>query len=345
MLGGRYEESIRMGAVARPLVDELGLDEQRARLHIVVGCARCCVGDEGGLDEIQRRIEVAEAAGAPAMQTVGYMNLSSELHFFARLDEARRAWRHSAELAERYGLGRQRRNSRAEACGWAYLDGRWDKALAVADQLIADADAGDHDFTDSMVLSLRAWIHLARGDASAARRDSEAATRLAEASDVQAQVSAYPVRAAVALATGSRDEADKIATELVAMGPEMIGGLCSCFPTLPVVAWVFRDLGRAREFREAVLDPDPIKSPWNEASRAICAGDYAGAADVIDGIGHPAAAAHARLRTAKNLAEAERVGDAAAHLAAARTFYQRARAEQFLRELEAAEAETPARRL
>jgi DNA-binding SARP family transcriptional activator len=344
MLGGRYEESIRMGAVARPLVDELGLDEQRARLHIVVGCARCCVGDEGGLDEIQRGIEVAEATGAPEMQTVGYMNLSSELHFFARLDEARRAWRHYTELAERYGLGRHRRNSRAEASGWAYLDGRWDEAIAIADHLIADADAGDRDFTDSIVLSMRAWIHLARGDALAARHGSEAATRLAQASDLQAQVAAYPVRAAVALATGSSDEADKLASKLVAMGPEMVGGLCACFPTLTAVAWVFRDLGRAREFCEAVLDPDPIKSPWNEASRAICAGDYARAADVIDGIGHPAAAAYARLRAAESLAEAERVGDAAAHLAAARTFYQRVRARQFIRKLEVVEAETLARR-
>jgi tetratricopeptide (TPR) repeat protein len=344
MLGGRYEESIRMGAVARALVDELGLDEQRARLHIVVGCARCCVGDEGGLDEIQRGIEVAEAAGAPEMQTVGYMNLSSELHFFARLDEARQGWRHYTELAERYGLGRHRRNSRAEACGWAYLDGRWDEAIAIADQLIAAADAGDRDFTDSIVLSVRAWIHLARGDALAARSDSEAATRLAQASDLQAQVAAYPVRAAVALATGRSDEAETLASKLVAMGPDMVGGLCACFPTLTDVAWVFRDLGRAREFCEAVLDPDPIKSPWSEASRAICTGDYARAADVIDGIGHPAAAAYARLRAAEALTGAERVGDAAAHLAVARTFYQRVRARQFIRKLEAVEAETLARR-
>ena len=57
MLGGRYAESILVGGEARPLVDELGMDEQRARLHIVVGCARCCLGDQAGLDEIEAGIE------------------------------------------------------------------------------------------------------------------------------------------------------------------------------------------------------------------------------------------------------------------------------------------------
>ena len=45
------------------------------------------------------------------------------------------------------------------------------------------------------------------------------------------------------------------------------------FPTLAEVAWLFHDLGRAEEFREIVLDPDPIRSPWNDAARAICDGE------------------------------------------------------------------------
>jgi len=98
MLDGRFEESIRVGAEALPLVEELGIEDARARLHIVVGCARCCLGDRGGLDEIETGIQVAEAAGALEMLATGYTNLSSELHFFARLDEARRAWRHHVEV-------------------------------------------------------------------------------------------------------------------------------------------------------------------------------------------------------------------------------------------------------
>ena len=152
-------------------------------------------------------------------------------------------------------------------------------------------------------------------------------------------MAAYPTRAAVALATGRRDEAEELATELAGIGTEMVGGLCGAFPTLTAVAWVFHDLGREAEFCETVLDPDPIKSPWNEASRAICAGDYARAADVIDRIGHPAAAAYARLRAAEELIGAGRAEDAAPQLAAAGAFYRSVRATHFIRRLEVLEAE------
>ena len=235
-------------------------------------------------------------------------------------------------------------NARAEAAGWAYLDGHWDDAITLADDLIAAADAGGRDYSDPILLSLRAWIWLARGDVAAAQSDTEVAAELARASDLQAQMAAYPTRAAVALATGGRNEAERLATEVAGIGTEMVGGLCTAFPTLTAVAWVFRDLGRAREFCETVLEPDPIKSPWNEASRAICVGDYARAADVIDGIGHPAAAAYARLRAAEELTGAGRAEDAAPQLAAAGAFYRSVRATCFIRRLEVLEAEPSARR-
>ena len=107
----------------------------------------------------------------------------------------------------------------------------------------------------------------------------------------------------------------------------MVPALCSPFPTLVDVAWVFLDLGRVDEFRDAVLDPDPIKSPWNDAARAICEGELVRAADLVEGIGHTAAAAYARLRAAKALEAAGQEAEAAA---------QYARAEPFNREVGAA---------
>src|SRR4051812_366702 len=62
MLGGSYGESIRVGNEALPLVTELGMDDQRARLQIVVGTARCCLGDDGGLEQIEQGIAIADAA-------------------------------------------------------------------------------------------------------------------------------------------------------------------------------------------------------------------------------------------------------------------------------------------
>ena len=104
---------------------------------MAVGCARCCLGDRDGLDEIEKGIATARAAGAFDTVVVGYANLSSELHFFGRLAEARSASQRAGELAERYGLVRVMRSVQAELAAWAFIDGRWDEALAIADDLMA----------------------------------------------------------------------------------------------------------------------------------------------------------------------------------------------------------------
>jgi tetratricopeptide (TPR) repeat protein len=241
-------------------------------------------------------------------------------------------WRRAIELAERYGTNRYLRAARAQGLGWAYLDGQWDDALKSADELIAAIDAGDRHFTDPGVLSLSGWIHLARGETTAADRDTARAAELAGPSDVQAHSQAYCTRAATALALGRRDEADQLASELAAMGPPLLGGLCVPFPNAADVAWVFRDLGREREFSSKVLDPDPIKGPWHEASRAIVDGNLVRAADVIESIGHTASAAYARLRAAQTLAAAGRESEAATQRAQAESFYREVGAIHFLRD-------------
>jgi hypothetical protein len=111
----------------------------------------------------------------------------------------------------------------------------------------------------------------------------------------------------------------------------MVGGLCTPFPTLVDAAWVFRDLGRESEFCDAVLDATPIESPWLDAASAIAGGDAGRAADIIDGIGHAASAAYARLRAAEAFAAAGHEVEAAAQRAKAETFYRKVGAAGFLR--------------
>jgi class 3 adenylate cyclase len=332
MLDGRYEESIRVGTEALPLVEALGMEEQRARLHIVLGSARYGLGDSGGFQQIETGIAIAEAAGSFEMVVIGYNNLTSGLNSFARLADARRAWQQQVKIAERYGLGRALRFARLEGACWAYLDGRWDEALAVAEELIAAADAGDRHYSDPAALALRAWIRLARGDAAGADRDSERAAALARDSDVQARAVGYSIRAAIALDSGSGPEPAGLASDLAKIGTRLTSALNTAFPTFADAAWVFRDLGRENEFREVILDANPIESPWNDAARAICDGDLRLAADIIDGIGHTAAAAYARLRAAKAFAAAGQEAEAAAQRAQAEAFYRQVGATQFLRE-------------
>ena len=334
MLGGEFEASIRVGAQALPLVEELGMEAQRARVHIVVGCARCGLGDTDGLREIEEGISIGRAAGALDQVVLGYGNLASELFFLGRLAEADRAWQRNLELSERYGLARYHRNARAMAAGRALADGRWDDALRIADDIVAEADAGDHHYDDPSVMSLRAFIRLARGDVAGAEADSERAAELARASDVQAQSQALTTRALVALAVGRRDEAGALASDLATIGPVLLPALCSPFPTLAEVAWVFHDLGRDDELA-AVLYATPIESPWKDAARAIAEGDLARAAQIIDGMGHAACAAYARLRAAEAFVAEGRQPEAERQFALALPFYRGAGAAAYVRKGEA----------
>jgi class 3 adenylate cyclase/tetratricopeptide (TPR) repeat protein len=296
MLGGEFEESIRIGTEALPLVTAHGMQDQVARLHIVVGTARCCLGDDGGLGEIEEGIAVAEAEANVDMVVIGHDNLCSELQVFARIADARRVWQAGVKLAERYGLGRALRTARAMGAAWAYLDGRWDEALALTDDLIAAAEAGKADYTDPIMYALRAWMRFARGDDAGADADSARAAELARASDLQAQAAGYPARAAIAAAHGRPDEAHEIASDFLAVGPSIVPAFCSPYPTLADVAWVFADLGRGDELAAAMLDRTPIESGWTQAAREILAGEPSRAAETIAALGHTAAAAYARYR-------------------------------------------------
>src|SRR5919204_1582409 len=320
MLDGKYEESMRVGAEALPLVDALGMEDQRARVHIVVGTARVGLGDVGGIEEIKKGLPVARGVPNYDMVANAYANLTSEFHILAKLEDARRAWEEFADWSERYGLDRFLRTARFESAGWAYLDGRWDDAVAIADESIAAAEAGNRHFTDAIMLSLRAWIRLARGDTAGADRDSAHAAEVARASDAQAQAAAFATRPAVAASVGRREEAEAVATELLALGPVLVSACCSAFPTFASTAWVCRDLGRETEFVQGVLEPNPINTPWVDAASAVIDGDFILAADISDGMGHRAGAAYARLRAADALAAAGRAARAPAPRPPARPF-------------------------
>ena len=327
MLGGRFEDSICIGEQGLALVEQFGTDGQRARLHVVVGTARCGLGDAAGLDEIRRGIGIAQAASDIDMTVAGYANLGSELHIFGRLDEARQAWRSELEQAERYEARRMLRGAKLSEAGWALLDGEWDKALAVLDALVSEAESGSSDYTDALVYSVRAWIRLAHGDDGGADSDSARAAELARASDAQAQAGAFTIRAAVAIALGNLDEAEACAAELLELGPVVVVALGTPFPTLADVAWAFRDLGRGDELKAAMLDPTPIVSLWVDAARAIIEDDLAGAAGMIGQLGHTAAAAYARFRASEELEDLEA---ARALRAEADEFHRAAGAVRFL---------------
>jgi tetratricopeptide (TPR) repeat protein len=295
MLAGRFDEAIRVGSEAIAMAEVLGCAREHRSVFSAVATARCCIGDTGGLEALAELCELALSEGSFEVAALAVGNLSSELHFYGRLAEARQAWERSVELSTAYGLGRHARIARSEGAAWAYVDGMWDEALATVDEFVAAADAGGPTYTTAGDLALRAWIRLVRGESERAGDDARRAVELARASDAQAQAQAYTVGAAIALATGKRAAAEELANEALGLGNVLVPALCTPFPTLADVAWVFQDLDRESDLRD-LLDATPIESPWCDAANAILDGNLVVAVDLIDALGNQAVAAYTRFR-------------------------------------------------
>ena len=61
MLAGDSDHAIRVGREALAMAEELGLDELQAHALDNIGLSRLSIGDRGGLEDLDRSIEIADA--------------------------------------------------------------------------------------------------------------------------------------------------------------------------------------------------------------------------------------------------------------------------------------------
>jgi hypothetical protein len=134
----------------------------------------------------------------------------------------------------------------------------------------------------------------------------------------------------VLLAQGRREEASRLASEVLTRGGVLVTALMEFLPTVTPVefAWLARDLGQEPELRTALASAP--KLPWLEAARAIAEGDLVRGAELADRLGAPSAAAYARLRTAEALARLGRDAEAQKQLTPAVAFFVKAGATHYL---------------
>jgi tetratricopeptide (TPR) repeat protein len=185
-------------------------------------------------------------------------------------------------------------------CHW---EGRWEEALATADEFIRDVEAGSAHYQETSCRYVRGAIQLARGNHELALADARRATEAARGVvDPQSLHPALAFEARASIAAGEHAAANALADELLSAW-----GASGVRPPHESVdgAWAFRDLGRSEEFAEA-LEPARIrmKTPWHEAALLIAEGDLVGAADVYAEMGSVPDEAYARLRAAEELVRA-----------------------------------------
>jgi class 3 adenylate cyclase/tetratricopeptide (TPR) repeat protein len=328
-LAGRYGEGLELVEDAILMARELGDDELLADSLNTRGVARVGVGDPRWLEDLEGSLALAlEAKSWRAGRA--YINLASTLiQDVGDIQRAEELMREGLAFAESIGVVLAVRWSRSNLVDALFHLGRWDEALALADEEIANPEP---HYMQPTCRRYRALVRLARGDAPGALDDIEAGTTQSRAiRDPQDLVPALAWRAFCLARTGDARGAEAALGELVEVQraleqPEAYG------PSAVLVAHVLRDLGREEGRAELHIPP---ATPWQRAALAIVDGDLLGAADELAAMPTRALEAHARLEAARALREEGRHSEAEAQLAQALAFYREVGATAAVREGEA----------
>jgi tetratricopeptide (TPR) repeat protein len=328
---GESDRALEASSQALALAEALSLDEIKAETLTFRGHARILGGDEDGIADLELAVEVAEEASAPAIVR-SCANLATSLVELGQLEQAWAVYERGRTAAERFGDAIGMHWLAAERPYELYWRGAWDDALAAAEVLLREQDAGYGGYAGS---SVRAWIRLARGDFAGALDDSATALGFARrAKDAAALCSALALRARVLAEGGRREEAMPIADEAVAAASGR--GILPSFWTADL-ADALHQLDRAH----GLPGHANAGSRWLAAAHHVLAGSHANAAAAYAAIGARPEEAKARLRASNALATSGDHAAANEELGRAREFYARVGAEAYFGAGESISAVTP----
>ncbi|MFN2616394.1 MAG: AAA family ATPase, partial [Thermoleophilaceae bacterium] len=323
VLGGETDRGIELAELALRTAEELGLDDVASHALNTLGMAKTFAGDESGIVEMERSVELALRTNSPDLIHRAYNNLANLMWRLGRLDEASEDLRLGRASAERFGnLNGLRWLDGVEAVA-VDLRGDWIEARARADAYLARSES-DPYYLDTSVLFLRAKIQIAQDDMEGALRDSTRGLELARAAkDPQVLHQALTVHAWVVLELGRREEADALLDALL-VGRPSLGDVY--IRELGFVMW---HAGRGAEFVEAAKQAVP--SAWLEAGVATAEGRFEDAARIYAEIGALGDEATVRLAGAEAAAAEGRRDEAERQSQLALPFFRRMGATAYVR--------------
>jgi tetratricopeptide (TPR) repeat protein len=208
--------------------------------------------------------------------------------------------------------------------------GRWDEALEVADEFLAECDAGKAHFQESLVRGVRASIRLGRNDDAGAGADLGRAIALArEALDPEDLPTALGSAVRLYAELGRIDDAQDLGRQLLTANPR------ATRPSLDL-ALVAERIGLSEALVGLAGDVSTLPPiAYFIALRAILEGRIAEAAETLAGEGRLQGAADVRRYAANALLVEGRRDEAEAQAERALAFYRSVGATRFVRELEA----------
>jgi class 3 adenylate cyclase/tetratricopeptide (TPR) repeat protein len=325
-LAEENEAAIRAGQEALAMAEALGLEELRAHALNNLGIAKFNSGDVGGLEDLERSLEIALAARSPEAARA-YNNLATLVWTGGDFRRASTLFDEAIAAGERFGDAHTADYSRLIQIQCLIYKGDWDEALQRADTFLAACDAGKSHVMESDIRRSRAQCRLARDDVDGAIQDIELALPAARrAGDPQAVFPALVTATRIYFEAGRHDDARPLAREA-------LGGAPANW-SLGELVWCAAELGFVDELRERV-EQSGIQTKWIDAERAVLRGDLVGAADIFFEIGDRVAEAFARLRAAEQLVAEGRRAEADEQLHESLAFWRSVGASRYVREGEA----------
>lgn len=314
MLAGERERSLTQARDALELAERLGLDEIRIQALTTIGSAKEFLGDTSGRDDLWEAVAIARAINSPLVAGA-LNNLTVPLDSFD-LPQTHALAREAVEQAERFGDTEMARFLRGNLAVSAWLLGRWDDAMELADAFVAECEAGSPHILEGPTRLIRGCIQLARGNREPELPDFERALGLAREMrrDPQGMVPALVRNAWARLRIGDDTEARALFAEampLLEQDPYARPWM------LPELAF---ELGETRDVRDIMLRVVP--SPGRDAMLAVLDGDFEAAARHYGEAGILLFEAESYLRYAEQLFAAGHANEGNATLDRALAFYR-----------------------
>jgi class 3 adenylate cyclase/tetratricopeptide (TPR) repeat protein len=226
VISGHAGEALDWADKALALADELGgLPRLRPRVLDARGMARCDLGDFGGMDDLRAGLALGLELGSGYDTAVIYNNLAEPVWLAEGPVAALAVCGEGVDFAERRGLSEAAMWLRASTVGPLLDLGRWEEAVALADEAIAWDLAHGGDY---LAIGCRRYITLVlfwQGDLTAARNlATRVLPRARDIDDLQQLVPALVNAALVEQATGDRAAAMELVAEAVQLTAERAGG-------------------------------------------------------------------------------------------------------------------------
>jgi tetratricopeptide (TPR) repeat protein len=227
VISGHAREALEWADKALALADDLGgLPRIRPRALDARGMARCDLGDfAGGMDDLRSGLALGLELGSGYDTAVLYNNLVEPVWLVEGPEAAMALCENGIDFAERRGLSEAAMWLRSSTVGPLLDQGRWEEAVALADEAIAWDLAHGGDY---LAIGCRRHLTLVlawQGDLIAAHDlAARVLPRAREIDDLQQLVPALVNAALVEQAGGDKAAALALVSEAAQLAADRAGG-------------------------------------------------------------------------------------------------------------------------